>query len=327
MIGDAVLTGHRFDGVSVVVPVFDSESSLVPLLDRLEMTLAPIARRFEVILVNDGSRDQSWSVIAREAAARARVAGIDLSRNYGQHNALLCGIRAAQYELIVTMDDDLQNPPEMIPTLLQRLSHGYDVVYGAPEHEAHGVWRDVASQTTKLVLGSVLGADTARQVCGFRAFRRDLRSAFQNYDGPAVNLDVLLTWGTTRFCAVRVPHEPRRRGRSSYTFAKLMTHALNMLTGFSIVPLQIATLMGFSLTLFGAILLVIVLARYAIQGVLVPGFTFLASVIVVFSGAQLFTLGVIGEYVARMHFRIMQKPSYSVRTCVGAAQASDAAQT
>ena len=315
------------DGVSVVVPVYDSESSLVPLLNRLDATLESIARRFEVILVNDGSRDQSWTVITREAAARTRVTGIDLSRNYGQHNALLCGIRAAQYELIVTMDDDLQNPPEAIPTLLERLSQGHDVVYGAPEHEVHGVWRDIASRTTKLVLGNVLGADTARQVCGFRAFRRDLRSAFDNFDGPAVNLDVLLTWATTRFSAVRVPHEPRNLGHSNYTFARLMTHALNMLTGFSTGPLQLATLLGFCLSMFGAILLAIVLARYVIHGVLVPGFTFLASVIVIFSGAQLFTLGVIGEYLARMHFRIMQKPSYSVRTSVGIAHAADAAQT
>ena len=313
--------------VSVVVPVYNSESSLVALLDRLESALAPIAASYEIILVNDGSRDQSWSVIAREAAARPGVIGIDLSRNYGQHNALLCGIRTARHEIIITIDDDLQNPPEVIPTLLDRLSQGYDVVYGSPEREAHGLWRDLASQTTKLVLGKVLGADTARQVCGFRAFRRDLRSAFHDYHGPAVNLDVLLTWATTRFTAVRVRHEPRRAGESNYTFTKLVTHAMNMLTGFSTLPLQLATLLGFCLTLFGAILLVVVLARYLIQGVKVPGFTFLASVTVIFSGAQLFTLGVIGEYLARMHFRVMEKPSYSVRTRVGAVDAAAAVRT
>jgi undecaprenyl-phosphate 4-deoxy-4-formamido-L-arabinose transferase len=312
------------DSVSVVVPVYNSESSLVALLDRLERVLAADARRFEVILVNDGSRDRSWQVIAREAAARHGVVGIDLSRNYGQHNALLCGIRAARYECIVTIDDDLQNPPEAIPALLERLAEGHDVVYGSPDREVHGFWRNVASQTTKLVLGDVLGADTARHVCGFRAFRRDLRSAFQSYHGPAVNLDVLLTWATTRFSTVRVPHEARGSGESNYTFMTLVVHALNMLIGFSVVPLQIATLLGFCLTVFGAILLVFVLARYAMQGVLVPGFTFLASVIVIFSGAQLFTLGVIGEYLARIHFRVMEKPSYSVRACVGAAEAAPA---
>jgi glycosyltransferase involved in cell wall biosynthesis len=315
------------DSVSVVVPVYNSEASLVVLLDRLEQALAPIASRFEIILVNDGSRDQSWSVIEHEALARKGVIGFDLSRNYGQHNALLCGIRAARYDIIVTIDDDLQNPPEMIPALLGHLSAGYDVVYGSPEREMHGLWRDLASQTTKLVLGKVLGADTAGQVCGFRVFRRDLRSAFQNYHGPAVNLDVLLTWATTKFSAVRVRHESRYSGESNYTFAKLVTHALNMLTGFSTVPLRAATLLGLALTLFGAILLVFVLGRYVIQGTHVPGFTFLASVTVIFSGAQLLTLGVIGEYLARMHFRVMEQPSYSVRTLVGAAETAGAVHT
>lgn len=315
------------DSVSVVVPVYNSETSLVALLDRLEQALAPIVSHFEIILVNDGSRDQSWSVIEHEAIARKDVIGFDLSRNYGQHNALLCGIRAARYDVIVTIDDDLQNPPEMIPTLLGHLSAAYDVVYGSPEREMHGLWRDLASQTTKLVLGRVLGADTAAQVCGFRAFRRDLRSAFQSYHGPAVNLDVLLTWATTKFSAVRVHHEPRHAGESNYTLAKLVTHALNMLTGFSTVPLQVATLLGFFLTLFGAILLVFVLGRYMIQGVLVPGFTFLASVTVIFSGAQLFTLGVIGEYLSRIHFRVMEKPSYSIRASVRGAEAAGAVDT
>ncbi len=308
--------------VSVVVPVYNSESSLPILFDRFERAIGAIASPFELILVNDGSTDQSWSVIEREAAKRAWVVGIDLSRNYGQHNALLCGVRVAQYDCIVTMDDDLQNPPETIPRLLARLAEGYDVVYGSPNREQHGLWRTLASQTTKLVLRNAIGAETARQVSGFRAFRRDLRTAFSTYNGPAVNLDVLLTWATTRFSAVPVPHESRRFGRSQYTFARLSAHALNMLTGFSTVPLQVATLLGFSLTLFGAILLVIVLARYAIQGALVPGFTFLASVIVIFSGAQLFTLGVMGEYLARMHFRIMEKPSYAIRRRVGAGEAA-----
>jgi hypothetical protein len=175
----------------------------------------------------------------------------------------------------------------------------------------------MASQTTKIVLGGVLGASTARQVCGFRAFRTDLRSAFGDFGGPSVNIDVLLTWATTKFGAVTVRHEPRQFGASNYTFGKLAAHAMNMLTGFSTVPLQIASILGFALTLFGCFLLIVVIARYIVQGVMVPGFTFLASVIVIFSGAQLFTLGVIGEYLARMHFRIMRQPSYSIRREIG----------
>ncbi len=219
---------------------------------------------------------------------------------------------------VVTMDDDLQNPPEEIPRLLDLLATGYDVVYGSPEHERHGLWRDMASHTTKLVLGQVLGASTARQVSGFRAFRTDLRAAFEHYSGPSVNLDVLLTWATTRFGALKVRHETRQVGVSNYTFGKLASHALNMLTGFSTVPLQVASLLGFVLTLFGIVLFAYVMLRYVLQGVAVPGFTFLAAVIVIFSGAELFTLGVIGAYLARMHFRVMRQPSYSIRREIGA---------
>ena len=305
--------------VSVVIAVFNAAASLEPLLTRVADTLTRLGGEFEIVLVNDGSRDGSWRIIERLAAERPYVVGLDLSRNFGQHNALLCGIRAARHDVVVTMDDDLQNPPEEIPKLLRRLEDGFDVVYGSPEQEQHGFWRDLASQTTKLVLGRVLGASTARQVCGFRAFRAELREAFAEYSGPSVNLDVLLTWATTKFDAIRVPHAPRPFGESNYTLAKLVAHALNMLTGFSTLPLQIASVIGFVLTAFGLFLLVLVIARYLINGVIIPGFTFLACVIVIFSGAQLFTLGIIGEYLARMHFRIMRQPSYAVRRAVGAA--------
>jgi undecaprenyl-phosphate 4-deoxy-4-formamido-L-arabinose transferase len=234
-------------------------------------------------------------------------------RNYGQHNTLLCGIRQARYEVIVTMDDDLQHPPEEIPNLLAKLAEGYDVVYGTPQQEQHGFWRDVASQVTKLALQSTMGAETARNVSAFRAFRTRLRDAFANYQGPFVSIDVLLTWGTTRFAAIPVHHDPRRVGRSNYTFVRLVTHALNMMTGFSTWPLQLASLIGFAFTLFGLGVLVYVIGRYLIEGGSIAGFPFLASIIAIFSGAQLFALGIIGEYLARMHFRMMERPAYSVR--------------
>jgi len=303
--------------LSIVIGVYNAARSLDVLLERLARSLHAMGRPFEVILVNDGSRDESWSLIERSAAARPWLVGIDLSRNFGQHNALLCGIREARHAIIVTMDDDLQNPPEEIPRLVAALDEGLDVVYGSPEHEQHGLLRDLASQTTKLVLGGVLGAATARQVSGFRAFRTELRGAFQDYSGPSVNLDVLLTWATTSFAAIKLRHAPRAFGASNYTFGKLASHALNMMTGFSTVPLKVASVLGFTLTVFGLVLLVYVIGRYLIQGVVVPGFTFLACVIVIFSGAQLFTLGVIGEYIARMHLRIMRQPSYTIRRAVG----------
>ncbi len=306
-------TGLPHSTCSVVVPVYNSQQILPVLVERLERVLPGLAACFEVILVNDGSRDGSWQAICDLAGCHRWIKGINLMRNYGQHNALLCGIRAARYEVIVTMDDDLQHPPEEIGRLLDKLAEGYDVVYGTPRAEMHGFWRDLASRITKLALQSTMGAETARQVSAFRAFRNKVRDAFMYYQGPFVSLDVLLTWATARFTAVPVRHDPRYVGRSHYTFRKLVTHAVNMVTGFSVLPLQFASLVGFGFTLFGLAVLGYVLGRYIALGGSVPGFPFLASIIAIFSGAQLFALGIIGEYLARMHFRMMERPAYVVR--------------
>ncbi len=158
-----------------------------------------------------------------------------------------------------------------------------------------------------------MGAEIARQVSAFRAFRTVLREAFDAYRGPFVSIDVLLTWGTTRFASVPVRMAPRHSGHSGYTFRKLVAHAVNMMTGFSVLPLQLASLVGFAFTLFGLLVLFYVVGRYLIQGASVAGFPFLASIIAIFSGVQLFSLGVIGEYLARMHYRVMDRPPYSVR--------------
>jgi glycosyltransferase involved in cell wall biosynthesis len=302
---------HR---ISVIVPVYNSAAVLPLLVKELEKVLPTCSNGFELILVNDASPDHSWQVITDLAKERAWVHGINLMRNVGQHNALLCGIRAAKYEVVVTIDDDLQNPPGEIPKLLAKLAEGFDVVYGVPELQQHGLLRDLASKITKLVLQNAMGAEIAQNISAFRVFRSQVREAFQQYRGPFVSIDVLLTWGTTRFGAVQVRHEPRREGVSGYTLRKLILHALNMMTGFSVLPLQIASLVGFTFTIFGLLALAFVIGRYLIQGSAVPGFPFLASLIAVFSGAQLFALGIIGEYLSRVHFRTMDRPPYTVRS-------------
>lgn len=299
---------------SVVIPVYNSEHSLEQLIQRLSSQLPDLFAQFEVILVNDGSRDNSWQVAEQLARKHDWVQAINLLRNYGQHNAILCGIRMAKYEIIVTMDDDLQHPPEEIHKLIAELSKGYEVAYGYPQNETHGFLRDFASQMTKLALQNTMGAETARHVGPFRAFRTRIREAFVNYQNSYVNIDVLLTWGTTRFIAIPVQHATRQVGQSNYSFRKLTVHALNMITGFSVIPLQIASLMGFSFAIFGILVLAYVVGRYLIQGGSVPGFPFLASTIAIFSGVQLFALGIIGEYLARMHFRLLDRPPYVVRS-------------
>src|SRR5437879_2686305 len=199
----------KASSLSVVVPVYNSELSLPTLIERLEAVLAAISAEHEVIFVNDASRDGSWRVIQTLCAARRWVRGIDLMRNYGQHNALLCGIRAARFDTVVTMDDDLQHPPEEIPKLLAKLAEGFDVVYGFPGQEQHGLLRDLASVMTKLALRKSMGAETAQHLSAFRAFRTRAREAFADFHSPFVSIDVVLTWATTRFAAIQVRHYPR----------------------------------------------------------------------------------------------------------------------
>ena len=300
-------------GLSIVVPVYRSSASLEPLVNALDQARPNLGPAVELILVNDCSPDNSLAVIRELSAKHEWIRHLDMMRNYGQHNALLAGIRAARFDRIITMDDDLQHPPEELPKLIAALTPEVDVVYGCPYTQQHGLLRDFASFITKLTLQKAIGAQTARMVSALRIFRTQIRDAFVDYNHPNVNIDVLLTWGTSRFHAIHVRHDERTIGQSTYSITKLINHSINMLTGFSVLPLQIASVVGFIFTLFGMVILAFVVGRFLWSGTSVPGFPFLASVIAIFSGAQLFALGVIGEYLARMHFRSMNKPAYTLR--------------
>lgn len=300
--------------LSIVVPVYNSQNTLRPLTEEITRVLLNQLIGHEIILVNDGSADQSWEVIQSLSKEYPTVHGIDLMRNYGQHNALLCGIRHAANPVIVTLDDDLQHPPAEIPTLLSRLEEGYDVVYGVPESEKHTFWRNITSKLIKVFLQKAMKVPTGQRISAFRAFRTEIREAFANYRGTFVSIDVLLSWGTSRFSAVTVNHSKRQSGSSNYTMKKLINHAFTLITGFSILPLQISSLLGFLSMLFGFLVLVYVVIKYISSGGIVPGFTFLASTLAIFSGVQLFAIGMIGEYLGRLFTRSLDHPTYTIRT-------------
>lgn len=299
---------------SVVIPVYNSQASLPALIQQLVKVMPDISSEHEIILVNDGSRDQSWQKIQELCAEYSCIRAFDLMRNYGQHNALLCGIHQARYQIIVTMDDDLQHLTEEISKLLSKLDEGYDVVYGTPDTEKHNLWRNLTSKVIKAILKKAMKVETAQKVSAFRAFRSEIRQAFSNYQGSFVSIDVLLSWGTTRFSHVTVAHNKRQFGTSTYTLRKLLTHAFTLITGFSILPLQLASILGFISMLFGFIILIYVVIRYFNSGGSVPGFTFLASTIAIFSGVQLFAIGIIGEYLGRLFTRSLDHPTYTIRS-------------
>lgn len=300
--------------LSIVIPTFNSEASLPVLLDRLTLVLKALGVNYEIILVNDGSHDGTERVIASLATRTPSLVPVTLGRNYGQHNALLCGIRMAKHEIIVTLDDDLQNPPEEIPTLIDKLHEGFDVVYGTPMDPHYGPGRGIATRLVKWAFNVAMGLKIAQQISAFRVFRTGLREAFANFNGPYVSIDVLLSWGTTRFGSIPVRHEARPYKTSQYTFKKLLAHTLNILAGFSTFPLRLATVLGLALSGFGVLVLIYVIGRYFIHHGSVPGFPFLASIIAIFSGSQLFALGILGEYFARLYLKTIGRPAYVVKS-------------
>ena len=296
-------------GVSIVVPTYKSPTTLTELVERTELLELSA---FEIIIVDDGNNDATWEQIGLLSQTKKSVVGLRLGRNFGQHSALLAGVRKAKYSQIVTIDDDLQNPPEEIPNLLAKLVNGVDVVYGVSTQVRQNVWRRFTSRTAKAIFAKVLGFESAISISSFRAFRTQLREGFAGELGPHVSLDALLTWSTSRFSTLEVEHHARRAGKSNYSFTKLVRFMLDTATSYSTRPLRLATTIGFITTLFGLLLLVWVVVNAIFVGDSVPGFPFLAASIAVFSGVQLVVLGILGEYLGKIHFRAMNKPTFSV---------------
>lgn len=297
---------------SIVIPVYNSHESLPILIDELQSVLPELFEDYEIILVNDASQDNSWQAIEQMSQINPKIRAFDLARNFGQHNTLLCGIRQAKFGVIITMDDDLQHSPSDISKLIDNLRSGNDLVYGTPKSETHSFWRNFSSNFIKWALKVSTQIQYAEKISAFRAFRTEIRENFSNYTNTYVSIDVLLSWGTTKIGFVEIEHHKRKIGKSQYSFRKLMLHAINMFLGFSVLPLRIASIMGFVFTLFGFLILAYVVIRYLVQGGAVPGFSFLASTVALFSGIILLVLGIIGEYMARLYINVLAKPQYMI---------------
>jgi undecaprenyl-phosphate 4-deoxy-4-formamido-L-arabinose transferase len=309
-------------GISVVIPCFNSEESLGLLVEQLAAVLPDCASDYEVILVNDDGGDGTWEVIRRLSEQYNWVVGINLMRNYGQHNATLCGTRNARYATTVTMDDDLEHPPSEIPKILAKLAEGHDLVYGVPQSRTKTLYRYLLSWLIRFAIAVATRQRTVRDLSAFRAFRTSLRDAFSDYRSPQVLIDILLGWGTTRVETVTVTMQSRAVGRSNYGFFHMINVALLMWTGYTTLPLRFASLVGFLFVVFGMAVLIYIFTLYFMYGTL-PGFPFLASTIAIFGGVQLFTLGIIGEYLARMFNRSLDQPVYVIKTVVGRNEAPD----
>jgi glycosyltransferase involved in cell wall biosynthesis len=299
--------------ISVVIPVYKTSSTLIDLVSLLKITLEPYKGKYEIIFVDDGGAIDSAKALKKILKGNAHIRVIWLSRNYGQHNAILCGVLQARGEIIVTMDDDLQHPPAVLPKLFSALKDDVDVVYGSSISMRHNFFRSISARLTKIILQDIMGADNASHVSALRIFRSSITKSWIKHNSPLVNIDVMLTWATDRFSYVLVDHKERAVGQSGYTFMALVRHALNLITGFSTLPLQVASIFGLFFAIFGFVVLIFVLYTWFYSGVSVPGFAFIASLISILSGVQLLSIGVMGEYISRMFERGSGKPPYLIR--------------
>jgi len=297
--------------LSVVVPTYKSPMTLESLVQRV-VKLPSWTKDSEILIVDDGNLDHTWEVIRAVAAQHRGVRGFRLQQNVGQHAALLCGIRAARNEVIVTLDDDLQNPPEDVPRLLKALTDDVDIVIGQPKSASHSSFRRLTSNWSKRLLARSLGYKQATAISPFRVFRTRLRENFGSQLGPNVSIDALLALASSRYKVIEVEHHTRGDGTSNYSIGKLFKFFLTSATSASVVPLRIATKIGYLALFISMSLLTVTISRRLIFGDVVTGFPFLASLIAATSGVQLLLLGILGQYIGHMHYRVIGMPSYIV---------------
>ena len=299
--------------LSIVVPVYNSAGTLGSLLERLTQTIEALTTRYEIILVDDGSRDDSWAVIqSLRVNYGDHLVAVQLMRNYGQHNTLMCGLGLARGEYVVTMDDDLQNPPEEIPKLLSHIKqHSLDLVYGCPSNRNHAAWRNLGSTIVWHFYRTVFRNPVTPTP--FRIMRHQLAQSVMFYDLNFTYLDGLLAWCTSRIAGVEVEHHARAQGNSGYSLGKLLGLALNLYTNFSLIPLQIVSGLGVVTATSGFLVGAYYLFQFFASNIVVPGFASTIIAILILGGAQLLALGVIGEYLGRLHLNVNRKPQYVIR--------------
>jgi|SRR5579864_1153784 len=304
--------------ISIIIPVYRSAHTLGTLLQRLCAVLDRTGLGYEIVFVEDGSPDDSWRVLNElQAAYPKRIIAIQLMRNYGQHNALMCGFRHSRGEFVITLDDDLQNPPEEIPKLIAAIQEqDLDLVYGSYGSKKHSGWRNLGSTVINAFYRAVFDASVT--VTSFRIIRRELLESIFSYNLNFTYLDGLLAWNTKRIGQVSVEHHPRLEGRSGYSLGKLLGLGLNLLVNFSLFPLQLVSACGLLAAAGGFLLALYYLIEYLRSNISVPGYASITIAILIVGGTQLLALGIIGEYLGRLHMNVNRKPQYMVRHVLGA---------
>jgi len=302
--------------LSIIVPVYNGASTIGPLVERLEAEFLN-KLSLEVVLVNDGSpKDNSYEVCSAIAREKPWVVFVDLSRNFGEHNAVMAGLNHCSGDFAVIMDDDFQNPPEEVHKLLNELVKGFDVVYSRYAQKKHHPLRNLGSRFNNMIASAMLKKPRGLYLSSFKAINRFVIDEVIRYDGPYPYIDGLILRVTSRYATVEVQHDERTQGESNYTFKKLVSLWLNMFVNFSILPLRIVGLTGFLFAGLGLLGLVYTLYSKLTEPNLPLGWASILSVVLLVNSVQLISIGVLGEYLGRLFMKTNHLPQYVARETI-----------
>jgi len=298
--------------ISVVIPVFNEAKSLGDLHNRLTQTLKQLGQSHEIIFVDDGSRDGSTDILRALHTQDRAVRVIRFNRNYGQHAAVSAGMERARGDVIVTLDADLQNPPEEIPRLLAALTDGVDVVGGRRVSRRDPLFRRLASWVVNRVTSAVVGVRMRDYGCMLRAYRRSVVERMLACDGGSHFIPALANTFATSVAEVPVDHGRRQHGSSRYGLLRLLRLNFDLLTGFSLLPIQVVSLTGILVSILGLGFAVILGLERLLAGPKIPGMFTLFAILFFLIGLQILALGLIGEYVGRIYQQVRRQPRYVI---------------
>jgi glycosyltransferase involved in cell wall biosynthesis len=301
---------------SVIVPVFNEIANINPLYQRLVNTMRTLDGTYEIIFIDDGSKDGSFQSMKELSAGDGNVRVVRFTRNFGQHAAIFAGLCQARGQVVITIDADLQNPPEEIPRLIQKLDEGYEVVMGVFKRPGEPVYRRAGSAFAKWVLAKTMPS-IPTNLSGFRALKSEVVEQVKAVKEKNNFIDGLLCWMGFDVAVVEVTHNKRQAGKSKYNLFKLINLWFDMVVSFTNFPLKLAMVGGSLLGLAGFLLALYYFVRYLIDGSIVPGFATIVILLAVFSGVQLLCLGIMGEYIGRMNVEVKNKPQYVIREIIG----------
>ncbi len=300
-------------GVSLVIPVYNEEANLPALWARLVPVLDGMGRTSEVVFVDDGSADRSLEVLTQLGAKDPRVRVVEFNRNYGQHAAVFAGLEHSRGDVVVTLDADLQNPPEEIPTLLAKIDEGFEVVGGVRRQRRDNIFRKMASRAVNRLMWKMTGVKISDYGCMLRAYRREIVDHVTGCSEISSFIPALANSFAKRVAEVEVRHEERHEGRSRYNVFRLVSLMFDLVTGFSMVPIRWLTYFGLMVSVLGLGFSLFLLIRRLIVGPEVEGVFTLFAILFFFVGAQFLAFGLLGEYIGRIYGEARRRPRFVIR--------------